>query len=178
MPKRIDGPVEVLVKGKFLQLLSRNTWEYADRIVGSGVVMIVACIENRILLVEQFRPAVGTNVIELPAGLTGDSAAQSGEAHITAAQRELIEETGYEASDMKYVCRGPASSGLSSEVVEVFVARNLKRVGPGGGDGNENITVHEVEIAQLLPWIKQKEAAGCLIDPKVFSGVFLLEHAK
>ena len=42
MPKRMDGDVEVLIGGKFLQLLSRNTWEYADRIVGSGVVMIAA----------------------------------------------------------------------------------------------------------------------------------------
>ncbi|MBC8246008.1 MAG: NUDIX hydrolase [Deltaproteobacteria bacterium] len=90
----------------------------------------------------------------------------------TAAHRELIEETGYEAQEMKLLTSGPPSPGLSAEMVHVFRTRGLRRVGAGGGDATEDITVHEVSMSQIVPWLEAKAAEGRMIDPKVYSGLF------
>ena len=64
---------EVIGKGKYLRLVSKDTWEYVERLHVSVIVMVVAVTpDNCLLLVEQYRPAVGHHVIQLPAGHVGD----------------------------------------------------------------------------------------------------------
>ena len=59
-----------IAETKHLRLVERDGWSYVERVNASGVVCIVACTdEGKIVLVEQYRPPVGRNVIELPAGL-------------------------------------------------------------------------------------------------------------
>ncbi len=88
--------IEVLAEGKYLRFLSEGGWEYVIRPHSTGVVVIVAVTPAReLILVEQHRVAVHASVIELPAGLVGDTSALRGEPLETAARRELIEETGY-----------------------------------------------------------------------------------
>ena len=60
--------------------------------------------DQKLLLVEQYRIPVHAQTIELPAGIIGDEPGGSAdEAHAEAARRELIEETGYEAGNIKMV---------------------------------------------------------------------------
>lgn len=55
-------------RGKFLSMLERDNWEFAERINSQGVVVIVATTDEQdIVLVEQFRTPVNACVIELPA---------------------------------------------------------------------------------------------------------------
>lgn len=56
--------------GRFLNLVSKDGWEYATRTGSTGVVAITA--DDHVLLIEQFRPPVDRFVIEIPAGLAGD----------------------------------------------------------------------------------------------------------
>src|SRR5829696_410163 len=85
--------------GRHLSVLARGTWEYASRNTRRPAVGIVAVTDDgKVLLVEQRRPPVNRNVIELPAGLAGDIAGAEHESLLEAAQRELLEETGYTAS--------------------------------------------------------------------------------
>ena len=88
--------METLGKGNYLELLRVNGWEYVRRTASTSVVVIIAQTDaNELLLVEQYRPPVGTNVIELPAGLVGDEPGYEQESPEQASKRELLEETGY-----------------------------------------------------------------------------------
>ena len=76
----MNEPLETLGEGRFLRMVKHRNWEYVDRKVGTGVVVIVAVNdEGKLLLVEQYRPPVDKDVIELPAGIVGDIAGQEGE---------------------------------------------------------------------------------------------------
>ena len=91
-----------LAEGKHLRLVVDGRWEFAERTSASGAVCIVAVTpEQRVLIEEQHRVAMGTNVLELPAGLAGDSPADHGEQLARAAERELLEDTGYQAANMQ-----------------------------------------------------------------------------
>jgi ADP-ribose pyrophosphatase len=169
------GPIEVLAQGKHLRLVSERGWEYVLRPHATGVVVIVAVTPSRrLILVEQYRVAVHQSVIELPAGLVGDSATSRGEPLATAAHRELLEETGYEAERMAELAAGPIAVGLSTEVVTFFHAQGLRRIGPGGGDETEEITVHEVPLDELRDWLAAKRSHGRAVDPKLFAGLYLI----
>ena len=172
----MDETAEVLAEGKYLRLLNEAGWEYVVRPHSTGVVVIVAVTEGRrLVLVEQYRRAVHSRVIELPAGLVGDSAAARDEPLANAARRELIEETGYEAKEMIELGAGPIAVGVTSEVVTFFQATGLRRIGPGGGDATEDIVVHEVALDDggLRGWLAAKQREGLLVDPKLFAGLYL-----
>jgi ADP-ribose pyrophosphatase len=180
MPTTPDFPpgARVLAEGRYLTMLNDNGWEYVTRHGITGVVVLVAVTRQReLVLVEQHRPAVRGRVIELPAGLVGDVAGRESESLAAAAHRELVEETGFEASAMVELAAGPIAVGVSDEIVTFFEARDLARVGPGGGDASEDITVHLVPLATLTSFLGAKRAAGLAVDPKIYAGLFLLGAA-
>ena len=115
---------EVLCEGRHMLFLRRRGWEYAEHRVAKEAVMIVALTDDgKIVLVEEFRPAVNAPVISPPAGLVGD---EGPEEAIEAARRELSEETGYEADSLDLLARGPGSAGQSSEIITFFLARDAR----------------------------------------------------
>ncbi|MFO1512383.1 MAG: NUDIX hydrolase [Verrucomicrobiota bacterium] len=172
-------PKAILYTGKFLALIKERHWEYAHRTNATGAAIIAAVTdEKRILLVEQYRIPVHARTIELPAGIIGDEPGSSDESHTEAARRELIEETGYEAGHIEALTHGPASAGLGSEVVTLFLATKLRRVGVGGGVAHEDITVHEVSLSDIDSWLAAKAKAGVLIDPKVYAGLYFIGRNK
>jgi ADP-ribose pyrophosphatase len=167
------GDVEVLAQGRFLRLVRRRGWEYAERRGIHGIVVLVAVTpRGELLLVEQHREAVGASVIELPAGLAGDEPGNAEESLEQAASRELREETGWEAESWERLSTGPPTSGLSNEIVTLMRARGLVRHDDGGGAGDERITVHAIPLAQVPSWLRTREANGTLVDPKVWSGLW------
>jgi ADP-ribose pyrophosphatase len=170
--------VRVLGQGRYLTLLDDNGWEYATRHGAAGVVVIVAITDDqKLVLVEQRRSSVHRRVIELPAGLVGDEQGRSAESFSDAAARELIEETGFAAREMVALAAGPAAVGVTDEVVSFFAARGLQRVGPGGGDDSEDITVHEVPLQGLRAFLADKIQTGLAVDPKIYAGLFLVNVA-
>jgi ADP-ribose pyrophosphatase len=168
-----------LYTGKFLALIKEGHWEYARRTNATGAAIIAAVTEDqKLLLVEQYRIPVHSRTIELPAGIIGDEPGGADEANAVAARRELIEEAGFAAGKIKQVSHGPSSSGLASEIVTLFLATELKRVGAGGGVAHEDIVVHEVPLAEIVPWLEAKAKAGLLVDPKVYAGLFFITQNK
>src|SRR5262245_57499864 len=90
-------------EGKHLRVRQSGRWEYVERTKSLGGVVIVAVTDDhKLLLVEQYRVPMAKAVIELPAGLAGDVEGSETEELVAAARRELLEETGYEASEMVF----------------------------------------------------------------------------
>lgn len=169
---------EVLYQGKYLRLVNKNGWEYAERIHCKGVVFILAVTDDdKIVLCEQYRVPVGNSVIEIPAGLVSDTEATADESYEEAAIRELLEETGYQAESMSLIMEGPAAVGSSSAMIHFYRAEGIKKVASGGGDETENIIVHEVPLKEIDAWLKKKQAEKKYIEPKIFTALYFLNNS-
>ena len=161
-------PEQVVWAGKYITTKVRGNWEYVSRSRGIRAAVILAIdAEDRVILVEQYRVPLGRACIELPAGLIGDHDHLAGEDDTVAAARELEEETGYRAGRMEVIGEFWSSPGMVSESYTLLRARDLERVGEGGGTEGENITVHHVLLAELPTFIAEQRARGLGIDTKL-----------
>lgn len=172
----MDEPIETVYEGKWLRMKKRGRWEFAERTNAGGmaVIIVAATPEGNLLFVEQDRIPVEGKTIEMPAGLVGDI--DSAESIELAASRELLEETGWQASRIDLLMVGPTSSGMSNERVAFVRARGLVRLHAGGGDESEQIVVHEVPIAEAPAWLARKMAEGYQLDAKLWAGLWLLDR--
>ena len=175
---RPDSQVdEVIAQTSHLKFVTRGGWSFVERTTASGVVCVIARTrDDHIVLVEQYRPPVAQRVIELPAGLCGDIADQADETLETAARRELLEETGYQATQMQNVGTVASSAGMTNEIVTVFVADQIEKIESGGGDESEEITVHEIPIDEIDDWLNRARESGKLIDARVYGGLYFLHR--
>ncbi len=166
---------KILGEGKYLRLVKEDRWEYVERNNCTGIVSVVPITKDgKIILTEQYRMALKKWVIELPAGLANDT--EKKETLEEAALRELEEETGYTAEKLILLFEGPPSAGMSSEIIHYYLAEGLKKVSEGGGDDTEQIRVHAVPRNEIDTWLKQKQKEGCLVDPKMFVGLYCLQN--
>lgn len=173
--RRDESDLKVHASGRFLRLLERDNWEYASRANARGVVVLVPVTDDGcLLLVEQYRTPVQARVIELPAGLVGDQD-DSEESLLTAARRELLEETGYEAGTWSVLLECTSSPGMSDEIITFLQADDLRKTGPGGGDPSEDIQLHRVPLGKVDGWLRDRVGAGMLVDPKIYSALYWLK---
>lgn len=177
MPNPADSD-ETLFEGRFLALRKKvgRNWEYASRKYCKGIVGILAITGRReIVLTEQFRPAVNKRVFELPAGLAGDDPLKPDEPLLSAAKRELLEETGFEARKWWSILDGPSSAGLTDECITLFMATGLVRVAERDTHGveGESIKVHLVPMAEVLDFIRRQQEDGAAADFKIFAALYV-----
>jgi ADP-ribose pyrophosphatase len=130
-----------------------------------GAVAIVALDEDRnVVLVHQYRHAVGRRLWELPAGLLdmGDEAP-----HLTAA-RELEEEAGLAAQHWHVLVDVISSPGFSDECVRVFLATGLTEIGrPHAHDEEADLTVRRVPLADAVRMV----FAGDIVNSLAVAGI-------
>ena len=161
-----DEDVEnVMWQGRFITAKTRGKWEYVSRARGIKAGVILAVEDDHVLLVEQYRVPLGTNCIELPAGLIGDH--EEGEDTLTSAARELEEETGYRADRLEIVGEFFSSPGMVSESFSLVRAHGLTKISEGGGVDGENIIVHRVALPDLPRFVQSKRDEGCVVDVKL-----------
>ena len=170
---------KVVWQGKFMSAVEityrdargvLRTWEALERLgIGGIVVMAAVTPSGNIILEKQFRPPVGRDVLELPAGLV-----EPGESMEVAAKRELIEETGWSAGKLEFLAEGPISTGASTEALRAYLCTDLDYVGKNGGEDNEII---EVPIQHAQEYLRTAQSTGTLIDLKVFGLVELARQA-
>src|SRR5262245_42296252 len=162
---------KVLCEGRHMVFLDRDGWEYVEHRTAKEAAMIVALTDRReIVLAEEFRPPMDAPVVSLPAGLVGDEGPEDA---ADAARRELAEETGHVADRFEVLGRGPGSAGQRSEMITFFLARGAVRAREQAAHDRGKIAVHVVPVAGLRAWAREREAAGAIIDPKIWAGLYL-----
>jgi ADP-ribose pyrophosphatase len=110
-----------------------------------GAVCVIALDdEGRILLVRQYRTALERVTIEVPAGKL-----DAGEDPANAVQRELSEETGYTADNIRHLASFAPAAGYSDEIIHIYMATDL-HAGKAHPDDDEFLSVEWVSLECLI----------------------------
>ena len=135
---------------------------------GSVVILAVdeAQARPRVLLERQYRHAAKSFLWELPAGKI-----DPGETELTAAKREMLEETGYAAARWSLALRFYVSPGFLDESMAVFWARGLRK-GDAMPEEDEFITTRLVPLPQAL----RMATHGVIRDAKTIASILWLER--
>lgn len=137
-----------------------------EYVVHPGAVVIVPLLPNgNVILEKQFRYPLHQVFIELPAGKI-----DAGEELLTAGQRELLEETGYSASEWIKLGHQHPCIGYSNEVIHIYLARGLS-AGKHRRDDDEHLEVFEAPFADCISMIHHGE----ITDGKTIIALFLTE---
>lgn len=135
-----------------------------------GSVVVMAINEDRreprVLLVRQYRYVADQDLWELPAGRI-----DAGEDELAAARRELVEETGYSASEWKRALFFYSSPGFLDETMAVYLARGLKR-GRARPEEDEVINKRFFPVSAALKMIER----GAIRDGKTIAGILWLRN--
>jgi ADP-ribose pyrophosphatase len=141
-----------------------------DVIHHTGSVVVLAVDESRstprLLLERQYRHAAKDFLWELPAGRIDHS-----ESELHAAQRELLEETGYTARRWRRILNFYASPGFVAETMSVFLATGL-RAGPAQPEADEIIYKRLVPLSMAV----RMATKGTIRDAKTISSILWLDH--
>jgi len=141
-----------------------------DLIHHSGSVVVMAVDDSGstplVLLERQYRHAAGDYLWELPAGRI-----DPGEKELTAAKRELIEETGYRAKHWRRILKFYASPGFVAETMAVFFATGL-RAGEAEPEADEVIRTRFVPLPDAVRMVIN----GTIRDGKTISSLLWLDH--
>jgi ADP-ribose pyrophosphatase len=141
-----------------------------DVIHHTGSVVVLAVDESRatprVLLERQYRHAANGYLWELPAGRI-----DPGEKALHAAKRELLEETGYTATDWRRILNFYASPGFVAETMSVYLATGL-RAGTAHPEADEVIHKRLVPLSTALRMVLN----GTIRDAKTISSVLWLDH--
>ena len=117
-----------------------------------GASVIIPLLEDkRVLLVRQYRYAIGKELLEIPAGTCDED-----ESPEDCAKRELQEETGFTCDDLEKVLECYVAPGYSTEKIHFFLARSLRRT-QQDPDEDERISVEPVSIPDALAKIRNGE---------------------
>ncbi|MDD2574631.1 MAG: NUDIX hydrolase [Bacillota bacterium] len=171
MEKTVES--RMVYKGRIINLrldsvsLSNGRIVLREVVEHPGAVGIVAVKENGdIVMVTQYRKAVEEVLLELPAGKL-----EKDEDPKECAARELEEETGYRASDMRYLMTFYTSPGFSNEVMHLFFATGLSR-GEKNPDDDEVVDTVEISEKEAFDMV----LSGRIRDGKTIAGILVLSH--
>lgn len=164
---------EFVFDGQLLKVY-RDTVRLPDGQLGTrefirhpGAAAIVPLLDNgNVLLLKQYRYPLGKAFIEFPAGKI-----DAGELPLQTAQRELKEETGYEARQWHTLTTIHNAIGYADERLELFLAEGLT-AGTAQPDSGEVLEVFEAPLSDLLAWI----AAGIVTDVKTIIAAFFVQQ--
>ena len=129
-----------------------------------AVAMVVLDDQDQVLLVRQHRPAVGEDLLELPAGTL-----EVGETPNACAKRELAEELGMAASRWTPLAQCYSSPGFCTELLHLYLAEGLTSA-QGQPDEDEAITVERLPLAEA----RARVTDGTIRDAKTIAGLLLV----
>jgi len=130
-----------------------------------GAVALIPIIDDKVILIRQFRLTTDKVIYELPAGTLS-----KGEDPDACAEREIVEETGYKAGKLRRIFQCYLAPGYSTELMYFYVATELE-AGPQHLEEDEAIRVYPTPLEEALAMVKRNE----IIDAKTAVGLLLYD---
>ncbi len=119
--------------------------EYPDWVAGVGLT-----IDGEVILIRQYRHALGENCIELPGGCV-DTTDKNYE---QAVRREFLEETGYSFKTAEYLGRTSANPSTNANTLHMFLLAGGEKIQEQQLDNNEEIQIFSVSFDQFRQLVK------------------------
>lgn len=132
-----------------------------DHPEAAAVVPFVS--EDEILMVRQYRYALGRETLEIPAGKL-----DPGETPEEGAMRELLEETGYQAERLDHIYTYAPAIGYANELIHIFSSHMLKKI----STATDDIEISSLEVLHLDE-VRERIGKGLILDGKTLIGLCL-----
>jgi ADP-ribose pyrophosphatase len=162
-----------LYEGRVFKLLRENVTLNNGVTVDLDVIhhpgasaMIPMSGDDNVILIKQYRHAIGDFIWEIPAGTLDPD-----ETPLECAKRELIEETGFSANTWQKLGEITPLPGYSNERIHMFLAADLVPA-EQDLDKDEMLDVHEVSLGKAVEMIHE----GAIQDSKTISGLFMVTN--
>lgn len=120
--------------------------------------------DGTILMVRQYRYALGRETLEIPAGKV-----DPGESREDCVRRELVEETGYDASRIEWLYTYAPAIGYSNELIHIYAGYDLKKIRKQI-DEREISSVETVSLERAKALIMEGE----ILDGKTLIGLSMM----
>ena len=133
-----------------------------------GAVVVPLKDDGKIILVRQFRYPLQTTLIELPAGKL-----DNGEDPLICATRELEEETGYKAKEIKKLGQIYTAPGYCTEILHIYYAKGLTPGNHNREEGEHGMEILELSLSEIEEMIEQ----GKITDAKTIVGIYYLKNS-
>jgi ADP-ribose pyrophosphatase len=134
-----------------------------------AVALIPITADGRLVMVEQYRKALGMTLLEVPAGKL-----EPGESPEVTARRELEEETGYACDHLEPVTTFATSPGFADETIHLFAATGLRKIeNPAAGDDDEFVELLEIPLDEAVALLDE----GKIRDAKTAFSILWAERS-
>lgn len=157
-----------IFEGKVIQVqvdtvaLKDGTTRNRELVNYPGAAAIMALVDGKMVMVEQYRKAIGKVQLEIPAGKL-----EGGEQPDIAALREFEEETGYIAQKLTLIEKFYTSPGFTNAFIYVYFTDEVK-VGEMNLDDDEDINVKLITLEEAEAYI----SSGFISDAKTIFAVY------
>ncbi|RLB08669.1 MAG: ADP-ribose pyrophosphatase [Deltaproteobacteria bacterium] len=170
MKKAKTKKAETIYRGRIFRLVKENVQlqngveTQLDIIRHPGAAAVVPAYGyDKIILIKQYRHAIGEYIWEIPAGTLNEE-----EDPLECAKRELLEETGYRAEFWEKLGEITPVPAYSDERIHVYFAANLVQERQSL-DEDEILEVHKLKVPDVLEMIKRGE----IKDSKTIASIFM-----
>lgn len=128
------------------------------------VTAVALTEDNKVVLVRQYRHALGETIFEIPGGCVDDTDASLQ----SAVERELLEETGYTFSSYEYLGKISPNPSTNDNLMHMFLAKGGVKTSEQKLDHNEEIEVYLFTIAELKQMLKENQIVQALHATCIF----------
>lgn len=166
--EEVTVKTESIYKGRIISLqvdtVTLPNGETATReiVKHPGAVAVIPLIEDKMIVVEQYRKPLEKSQVEIPAGKL-----DAGEEPLKAALRELEEETGYRSDHVKLVSSFYTSPGFADEIIHLYIAEDLVK-GNANPDEDEFLECEAITLEQAQQYMRE----GRISDAKTIMAVY------